>query len=99
MIALLLVGPAAMKLVDIPYPVAGAGDLVVSVELVGVCGSEIHDSRTLQYRRPPVVMGHEISGVLADGTRVAVNPPSPRAVTGWCGSRRRRPRPTSPAPG
>ena len=74
MIALLLVGPAAMKLVDIPYPVAGAGDLVVSVELVGVCGSEIHDSRTLQYRRPPVVMGHEISGVLADGTRVAVNP-------------------------
>lgn len=74
MIALSLVGPAAVELVDIPYPVAGNGEVVVSVELVGICGSEIHDSRTLEYRRPPVVMGHEIVGIVADGTRVAINP-------------------------
>ncbi len=74
MIALSLVGPASVELVEIPYPVASLNEVVVSVELVGVCGSDAHDSRTLQYRRPPVVMGHEIAGVLADGTRVAVNP-------------------------
>ena len=51
----------------------------VEVHAVGICGSEMHayhghDAR----RKPPLVMGHEISGVCLDGPyfgqKVAVNP-------------------------
>lgn len=74
MIALSLMGPSSIEPVDLAYPVAGDGEALVWVDLVGICGSEVHDSRTLQHRQPPVVMGHEIVGWLEDGTRVAVNP-------------------------
>lgn len=74
MFALSLMGPRAIEPVDLPYPVARDGEALVWVDLVGICGSELHDARTLQHRQPPVVMGHEIVGRLEDGARVAVNP-------------------------
>jgi threonine dehydrogenase-like Zn-dependent dehydrogenase len=73
-LALLLTGPGSIEPVQIPPPTPLDGEVLVDVDLVGICGSEIHDSRVMEYRRPPIIMGHEMVGRLADGSRVAVDP-------------------------
>ncbi len=64
--ALLLSDYKKMELVDMDQPVPGANDVLIKVEACGICGSDIHgyDGSTGR-RRPPLVMGHEASGVVA----------------------------------
>jgi L-iditol 2-dehydrogenase len=52
---------------ETPPPELGAGEVLVSVKACGICGSDIHgmDGSTGR-RRPPVIMGHEASGVIAE---------------------------------
>ena len=71
--ALELVGPSTLELVDRPDPAAAAGEVVVRVKACGICGSDIHGMDGSSGRRiPPVIMGHEASGVVehvGDGVR------------------------------
>jgi L-iditol 2-dehydrogenase len=58
---------------DLPDPEIGPEDVLIRVHSCGICGSDVHgmDGSTGR-RRPPVVMGHEASGVIArvgDGVR------------------------------
>ena len=66
-----------LKLVyeDVPRPEIAPDEVLVKVEACGICGSDVHgfDGSTGR-RQPPLVMGHEASGVLAE-----VGP----AVKGW----------------
>ncbi len=60
---------------NVPTPVAGPTDVIVTVKACGICGSDVHgmDGSTGR-RRPPIIMGHEAAGVISsvgDG------------VTGW----------------
>jgi L-iditol 2-dehydrogenase len=50
---------------DVPDPTIGDTDVLVRVEACGICGSDVHgmDGSTGR-RRPPVIMGHEASGVI-----------------------------------
>ncbi len=50
-----------------PMPEAGADEVLVSVKACGICGSDIHgmDGSTGR-RRPPIIMGHEAAGVIAE---------------------------------
>ncbi len=52
---------------DFPEPRAGEGEVLVAVRACGICGSDVHglDGSTGR-RRPPIVMGHEAAGVVAD---------------------------------
>jgi len=52
---------------DMPRPKLGPGDVLVEVKACGICGSDVHglDGSTGR-RRPPVIMGHEASGVVAE---------------------------------
>jgi len=64
-----------VELQDIPRPVAAAGEVLIAVEMAGICGSDIsgflgHSPR----RQPPLVLGHELVGRTEDGGRVVVNP-------------------------
>jgi L-iditol 2-dehydrogenase len=80
--------PADLRLSDESAPVAAPGETVVRVTDVGLCGSDLHwfeeggigDAHLNQ----PLVLGHEIAGVIHDGplagTPVAVDPAIP------CGS-------------
>ncbi|MGL5117592.1 MAG: zinc-dependent alcohol dehydrogenase [Beijerinckiaceae bacterium] len=77
--ALVYLGPHQMVHRDEPDPVAGPGDVIVKVEAVGICGSDMHawhghDSR----RPPPLILGHEAAGCIMggarDGERVTINP-------------------------
>ena len=65
MLALVVAGPGRSAVTDVPEPVPGPGEVLVSVEAAGICGSDLE---LLDGRRPaayvsyPVVPGHEWAG-------------------------------------
>lgn len=56
-----------MDIVDMPEPEV-SGDLVkIKVARAGICGTDIHTfDGTYAANRPPVVLGHEFSGIVAE---------------------------------
>jgi len=89
--AMCLYATRDMRLADVPAPEPGAGEALVRVRAVGVCGSDVHyyiDGRIGKTRATfPFVLGHECAGEIAAlgpgveglpvGTRVAVDPAIP----------------------
>ena len=72
----------------------GADDVLIDVRYAGVCGSDVHSFEgTHPFRKPPVVLGHELSGTVAAlgpeaegfevGDRVTV---MPYLACGRCGA-------------
>ena len=57
---------------DVPEPEVGPGEVLVRVKACGICGSDVHGMDGSTGRRiPPIIMGHEASGVVAEtGARV-----------------------------
>jgi L-iditol 2-dehydrogenase len=52
---------------DVPEPRLGPEDVLVQVKACGICGSDVHGLDGSTGRRiPPVIMGHEASGVIAE---------------------------------
>jgi threonine dehydrogenase-like Zn-dependent dehydrogenase len=72
--ALVFTGPGAMELQDVATPTVPDGWVPITVRASGICGSELHGFRSVGFRRPPLVMGHEFAGEMPDGSRVVVNP-------------------------
>lgn len=77
--ALVYLGPNQMVYRDEPEPVPLAGEVLVRVEAVGICGSDMHAYHGHDSRRPPpLVLGHEAAGRIVggprDGERVTINP-------------------------
>ncbi|WP_249306112.1 zinc-dependent alcohol dehydrogenase [Lederbergia citrea] len=83
--ALIYEGPELMNMRELPIPSPRPGEVLIRVERVGICGSELsgylgHNS----LRKPPLIMGHEFAGMVAktgsdvaklkSGDRVTVNP-------------------------
>jgi len=78
-------GPSTMNMEQRDVPSIKPDEVLIRVEAVGICGSEIegflgHNS----LRKPPLIMGHEFCGRIADtgeqvehltiGSKVVVNP-------------------------
>jgi L-iditol 2-dehydrogenase len=51
---------------EAPEPVAGPGQVVVDVHAAGICGTDIHATQGLFPWTPPLIMGHEYSGIVRD---------------------------------
>jgi len=92
--AITLTGPGQVHLTNIPQPERHAGDLLLHVNLVGLCGTDLNSYRgknpLITY---PRVIGHEIAATVLEGTeaipagtRVAV---SPYTNCGQCAACRR----------
>ncbi|MFI6600504.1 zinc-binding dehydrogenase [Nonomuraea sp. NPDC050536] len=98
--AMRLHGPGDVRLEDIRRPRPGPGEVLIAVERVGLCGSDVEEYRDAPVSVPvdeqgriiPIVLGHEVVGIvaecpggeLAEGTRVV-----PDVVVGcgecwWC---------------
>jgi L-iditol 2-dehydrogenase len=57
---------------EMPDPTPAAGEVKVKVKYGGICGTDIHIYHDLYKNNPPVIMGHEWSGVvveLGDGVK------------------------------
>jgi L-iditol 2-dehydrogenase len=84
--ALLYTGPRTLAWREQPDPAPGNDEVVVRVDAVGICGSDMHAWRGEDPRRPaPLVLGHEAAGRIVSGpnagARVAVNP---MVTCGFC---------------
>src|SRR3954470_16039901 len=73
--ALVLKEYRQFALEDFPVPTLQPHDVLVRVRACGICGSDVHGMDGSSGRRiPPIVMGHEAAGVIAEiGS----------AVSGW----------------
>jgi alcohol dehydrogenase len=72
--AMVYTRPDVVELLDVGFPAAADGEVLVDVATVGICGSELHGIATTAFRKPPLIMGHEFAGTTPDGRRVVVNP-------------------------
>jgi L-iditol 2-dehydrogenase len=57
-------GEGGVEISSWPIPVTRAGDVLVEVHAAGVCGTDLHLLADGYPSRPPVVMGHEVAGVV-----------------------------------
>jgi 2-desacetyl-2-hydroxyethyl bacteriochlorophyllide A dehydrogenase len=65
--ALVYLGPRRMELQEVPEPRPGPGEVVIRTVASSVCGSDLHGFREASPRRiPPLIMGHETVGEVAD---------------------------------
>jgi alcohol dehydrogenase/L-iditol 2-dehydrogenase len=65
--------PGSVELRELPVPEIGEEDVLLHVQAVGVCGSDLHQYHGKQSWRVnyPVILGHEFAGVIAGaGSRV-----------------------------
>ncbi|MEW5723828.1 MAG: alcohol dehydrogenase catalytic domain-containing protein [Thermodesulfobacteriota bacterium] len=77
-----------------PKPEIGPGEVLVKVELCGICGSDVHGYLNGIMIAPGTVMGHEAVGVVSEvgsgvegfqpGDRVAVKPIAQCGACYWC---------------
>ncbi|MCR9125225.1 MAG: alcohol dehydrogenase catalytic domain-containing protein [Rhodobacteraceae bacterium] len=75
--ALVYTAPETLTYRDVPdAAAAGPDDRVITVQSVGICGSDMHAFLGHDERRPaPLILGHEVAGVIAGtGQAVTVNP-------------------------
>jgi L-iditol 2-dehydrogenase len=65
--ALVLTSNNCLEFVDVREPEIGPDDVLVRVSACGICGSDVHGMDGSSGRRiPPVIMGHEAAGTVAD---------------------------------
>lgn len=65
--ALLLSEYKKLEVTDLPRPVPGPEEVLVQVSACGICGSDVHGYDGTSGRRiPPIVMGHEAAGIIAE---------------------------------
>ena len=65
--ALLLTEYQQMEVADLPSPTVGPEDILIRVRACGICGSDVHGFDGSTGRRiPPIVMGHEAAGTVAE---------------------------------
>jgi len=65
--ALLLEEYKKLTLTDMPKPEFGSREVLVQIKACGICGSDIHGFDGSSGRRvPPLIMGHEASGIVAE---------------------------------
>ena len=65
--ALLLEEYRKLTITDMPQPKVGEHDVLVQIKACGICGSDIHGFDGSSGRRvPPLIMGHEAAGVVAE---------------------------------
>jgi alcohol dehydrogenase/L-iditol 2-dehydrogenase len=59
--------PGAVEVREMPVPQPGAGEVLLRVRGVGVCGSDVHQLHNTQSWsvRVPVILGHEFCGTIA----------------------------------
>ena len=77
--ALVYTSPNEVTYRDEPDPTLAAGEVVLGIDAVGICGSDMHAYHGRDPRRnPPLILGHELCGTIVEGPgvgkRVTVNP-------------------------
>jgi len=59
-------GVGNVELLDVLEPAAGPGEALIEVQACGICGTDINIYYDRSETRPPVIMGHEFSGIVRE---------------------------------
>ena len=87
--ALVYTAPNEVTYRDEPAPSRAADDVLIAIDAVGICGSDMHAYHGRDPRRvPPLILGHELVGRILEGPgagrRVTVNPLITCGVCEYC---------------
>ncbi len=64
---LVLVDACQFEVRDVPKPQIAPHEVLVEIKACGICGSDVHGMDLSSGRRkPPIIMGHEASGVVSE---------------------------------
>lgn len=70
MLAAIVHGPNDLRVEEVPDPVCGPGDVVVSMEWGGICGSDVAYVQKgvsgTAVLKDPLVLGHEVAGLVTE---------------------------------
>ncbi|MCQ4636971.1 alcohol dehydrogenase catalytic domain-containing protein [Anaerovorax odorimutans] len=58
-------GKAGWEYKDVPRPEPKMDEVEIEVKAIGICGSEIHLYHDNHFYTPPVIVGHEFSGIVS----------------------------------
>ncbi|UCE10030.1 MAG: zinc-binding dehydrogenase [Candidatus Thorarchaeota archaeon] len=82
-------GEGNLELQDLEEPRPKPNEVLIEVKAAGICGSDIHIKHDQSFYTPPVVLGHEYSGVVVeigqDVQSVAVGDRIVSPATAYCG--------------
>ena len=86
-------GPDRVECVELPRPEPGENEVLIRVEAVGICGSDLNRVSSPEERWDRIVLGHELAGVIEElgpgvhgpqpGDRVVAAPLVPNHDSDW----------------
>jgi L-iditol 2-dehydrogenase len=80
--------PGDLRLHEEPVPIPSAGEVLLKVSAVGICGSDLHWLKEAgigdAVLAKPLVLGHEFTARTDKGVRVAVDPAIPCGLCEYC---------------
>jgi L-iditol 2-dehydrogenase len=59
-------GEGNVELIDVPVPEVIAKHVLIEVQAAGVCGTDLHIYHDEFPTSPPVILGHELAGIVAE---------------------------------
>jgi len=65
--AVFYAGDQPLKIEEVPTPTPSPGEALIKVAACGVCHTDLHylDHGVPTFKKPPLILGHEVSGVIA----------------------------------
>ena len=64
--AIQLLGPNVLEVRDVPIPVPDTGEVLIKVNAVGICGTDLSIYKGITPAPYPIVLGHEFCGVIIE---------------------------------
>jgi L-iditol 2-dehydrogenase len=75
-------GPGALELREVDRPSPAPGQVLLAVRAAALCGTDVHIAHGSMAVRPPLILGHELAGVVAEvGAGVAAELVGQRVTT------------------
>ncbi|TXT56124.1 MAG: Sorbitol dehydrogenase [Candidatus Thorarchaeota archaeon] len=82
-------GAGNIELREVEEPRPGRNEVLIEVKAAGICGTDLHIKQDHSFYTPPVVLGHEYSGVVietgSDVSEVQVGDRVVSPATAYCG--------------
>lgn len=60
--------PWDLQISEVKTPQLAAGEVLLQSQAIGICGSDVHAARSdegYEWLRPPLILGHEVTGLIA----------------------------------
>ena len=75
-------GEGNVDLIEVPEPQVTPGHVLIEVKAAGICGTDLHIYHDEYPSLPPVIMGHEVAGVVVEvGQGVSTCQPGDRVTS------------------